>query len=264
MWRHRLVLSLLIVTPPTIAEEQRVGSLGDRQHWHIHGLESVEASKVLRRLSSDLPVQLAGHPQAPLADLPAVIEARLLIGLKHCGFRDARVTVRIDPSNQTIDIQVSEGTRFLAGNVVVAGVEGELADRIVASLTSSEVDHQDETPKFDSLGKVLEWVGNGAASESKKTVWKLDEPAPFDDVTLKGFKHQITRIIEDAGYGDAEFTVSIVQRDQFADLTIHIADLGLPSILSGIEVKGNWRDSDEEIADYLRANDCKDRHSHRR
>lgn len=246
------LLFLLITIGSTFADDQRVGSYGDPQRWELRGLHSADPERLLQSLRFDFPVSLAAHPQAPLQDLPSVLEKRLLLGLRHIGFRDAHVSARFNRELGTVELTVTEGSRFESGKVIVKGLEGELADNIVTSLTSGTRDLRNATPKFDSDGNVVNWKdAGGKAPQEQNAIWHADEPAPFDEVMREEFQKRIYETLENAGYGTARFEISLVPRGQVADLVILVSELGQLPVLRAIEVDGNLRDSDDEIIRYL-------------
>lgn len=253
MAKQLLALFVLLVTiRSAFAEDKRVGSFGDPQRWEFHGLKLADSEQIRKALRFDFAVSLAAHPRAPLDTLPLVLEKRLLTGMQHLGFRDASVAARVNDELGSVDLTVTEGPRFSSGKVIVHGLDGELADKVVASLTGSSRNLRNAAPKFDSDGNVVDWKdAGGQAIQNQDAIWHTDKPAPFDEIMREQFQRRVRETLEEGGYGAAQFGLSLVPRGQLADLVIQVSELGRLPVLKAIEVEGNLRDSDDEMIRYL-------------
>src|SRR6476660_9068165 len=100
------------------------------QLW-LQGVEQVGADDIRRALVHDFDVALASHPDASLSRYLRAVEASILLGYRHSGFRDATVGARYDEEQERIVVSVNEGDRHVCGQIKSDGAQHADTDALI-------------------------------------------------------------------------------------------------------------------------------------
>lgn len=243
-----VILLLALLWPCSVKAQWNVGDVGDPDTWEIRGTKTFQPDEIRQALRSDLESLIAAHPRALLPELPPVLQDRLAKGYRNSGFPDAGVRASFNRETGRIEIDIIEGTRCQANEIIVTGVTPELSRTISRRLTEKYLNVDNATPEFDQHGQVLNWIGaDGEDVAAESPLWTEGKPVSFDPVPLKKLRARVASVFATAGYYDVAFSCDIRPHGALADLVIDVQDLGVPAIVREIDVIGNQVNSDEEI-----------------
>lgn len=236
--------------------DQKVGDHARPGHWVLGGCVTFPAEEVERQLRYDPSVQMAGRPDAPLAEYLEVLQRQTLRGYQAVGCADAKVAVRADDVESTVVITVEEGTRYVKGKIHVTGVPPDLQQDIVncfceSNVTSALNKRPDKRKQSDQL--VLSDFDD-SQQESERAWWVEGEQAHFHDSAMERNRERVRAVLRDRGYDRASLDVSYEFSEGRADLVVRVDDLGPEMILRGVWVAGNKKNSEQEIIE------CADAH----
>ncbi len=247
------------------AGTQVVGRYGDLSTLEIAGNEIFTSDEIRQALARDRKVQEACRPSAPLDDLVARLEQRLVEGYRYSGCPDAEVRISVGKEEQLV-VRVVEGTRYTAGEVRVQGTSQVDETSLATSLTGSvektwslpnvtlrqggEVVGPVESAKEKHEAKQEE---KSAKHEYDKTYWTSGKPVRFGNVSTDDMRPRVAEALLRQGYPEATFRLAIEPREGtgFADLVIHIDDLGPPSIVEEVTIEGLERHSPAQLLELM-------------
>ncbi len=136
-----LLLVLGAEYDPTLAAETsdtpRVGRLREFDRFTFEGATSFSTTNLWSGLNSSFDYPELSHPLAPRDVFLAAIGRQLQLGYQHCGFPDARIIARYDPSADRVVVQIKEGPRYLCGPVEVIGARKIPTQPIITALTTN-------------------------------------------------------------------------------------------------------------------------------
>ncbi len=250
-----LVVLSGLLSASLAADKELVGRFGDFSRLEIKGVASFTAEEIRDELRGDFDALLAGHPLAPLSDLPAVVRERLLAGLLNEGFAEAVVEVHLDRERQRLRAVVREGPGYVAGSVRVEGAAKVPVDRLTERLTKPYPPREAVKLAFGpGDGDHAEWKDrDGKGVELESPVWESGDPVRLAPVTMEWTARKVKYALEDMGFRFAKFRIDLKSnsKTRTADLVVHLEDEGPKASLDEIEIIGNKRDSKEAILEYL-------------
>lgn len=222
------------------ANGPRVGALGDPDRLRIVESHSFSAPEIRRRLYDDLTVAAAACPDMQLAALLDILGRQAVEGYHCCGFPDIRAQARVERGG--VVLQIDEGPRFLAGEVVVTGARAIDAGRLIAELTASEPQDPPVNPRLRTLSR-----------PKKGLRWQAGEPARLGLVMQKHWHDRIADLVEHQGWLAPSFRLAVVldRTSGLARLEINFESDGTPAKIGEIEITGNVRNTRDEILTYL-------------
>jgi hypothetical protein len=249
LFRPTLAAAAAATAAAAAAAAGEVGDLGDPAALRFEGVTAYTPDEIRDELQSDMNVQVASAPTAPLADYLALIEKQLALGFKNGGFPEAKVDVSADRGNGAVMVKVAEGPRYLGGAVKVTGGKTLPKDKLVALLTTARVPGMfTGTLNADDSVRI---VPNNTPEGSPSTVWVAGAPVPFDDQSRTGFYESVRRRLCELGYFRARFTVHLVPADAGkADLAVRVEDEGPRAVLARVELKGLAKHTPEQVLEY--------------
>ena len=174
--KTRLVtlIPLLIFTALCTAAENPppgrkfVGSLGMPSAIEITGAKTFTAVDLRFALAGSYAYLLAAHPSAPFHSYAATVEAALVKGYRHAGFRDARVKAAASTAGDRLLVQVEEGRRFVQGDIRITGVPAAFAKELTGVLTEKPA------PVTETLAdRVTDFIEERAEPKRKAAVDKV-------------------------------------------------------------------------------------------
>lgn len=254
-----LIVSFLLITPIAEAAGQisgMVGERGDLTQMEIFGLENFSTLEIRNQLKADPQVILATHPLAPSAPLLGVVKQRLLMGLQHAGFGDAKVQTEFSKNRNRLIAYVVEGPRFKSGELVIENSKTIDDKALALRLTQPFVPAHAVLPRF-SLGSsadVQVWVDkDGRTVDFSEPVWCPGEWAKFDRFSQSRLRSEINHALEDLGYRHARFDIRLEnsKNNDYVDLVVSILDEGRLAEIEEIVVRGNAINSTPAILSFL-------------
>jgi hypothetical protein len=255
----RSLVGLLVVAgllSETLAEDNElVGRFGDFSRLEVEGLASFTAEEVRDGLRGDFDALLAGHPLAPLSDLPVVVRERLLAGFLNEGFAEAVVEVHLDREHQRLRAVVREGPAYVAGSVRVEGAAKVPVDPLTERLTKPYPPREAVKLAFGpGDGEHVQWKDrDGKDVELSPAVWSPGDPARLAPDSKERTKRKVKFALEGMGYRFAKFQIDLESdsKTRTADLVVHLEEEGPKASLDDIEIVGNKRNTKEAILKYL-------------
>lgn len=214
-----------------------VGDLGDPSRLGFAGLETFSSDAIRQALVWQLDFHLAAHPAAPLAEYLQSIQTLVLAGYRHGGFPEAKVTANLDDKGSNIVVKVTQGPRYLCGDIKVTGARSipvaELTRQLAENFSPLSASHT-------NLSLVVSWAEGGDAS--------------FDDASLRSLLATVTNTLANLGYLFAKARVNVVPApgSHTADLLVEIVDEGPKAVIGEIEIVGAKKNTREEILRYLK------------
>jgi hypothetical protein len=237
-----------LASPRARAAPQPVDALGDPARLRIEGLSLLKPEEVRQALRDDADYQLASSPSAPLDDLLKVIPAQLTLACQRAGFPDAKVRAVLDaPANQVV-VRIAEGSRYVAGDVLVEGARQLDAKRLAAGgLAAADTRFPMETLPDGSI-RVQTW---GEPKDPPKPLWNKSQPAPFDHVALKRLRRDFAAEMARQGFFNPDFELAHRREGQTAHLVVAVRDEGPRATLAQVEIKRLNRNKPQDVRRYL-------------
>jgi len=234
----------------------RVGPLREFNRFTFEGNTSFSAWSLWLGLNSTFNFPEQSHPLAPRDEFLAAIGSQLRLGYQHCGFPDAQVTARYDSKGDRVVVQVREEARYLCGPVEVIGAQKMPTQPIVTALTTTNAVTAVQAQPFQFLDNA---PANRVSptdtddSTNQNFLWITDQPARFDDLSLRKLAGLVTNTLNQHGFYLSRLNLKVVPnaRTRTATLQVRILDEGPPATVNRIRVVGNRRNSRKEILNYL-------------
>ncbi|NLE37549.1 MAG: hypothetical protein GX621_05945, partial [Pirellulaceae bacterium] len=230
----------------------RVNDWGNPDRLVVEGCRAFPSSDVKSAIGFDLAMLLEGHPAAPLDAYLAALANRVRAGYLHMGFPDVRVDVRIDEAAEKVHVVIEEGPRYTAGQVIVRG-NHEVSEQELVEWLVSPCPPDDSRVGGVSESGELKWIDReGEPAEMEEPVWKIGEPAQFDESAVSKLTHRTQRAMASQGFFPL-FAVKLVPQEDgsTAALVIDIFDEGSRVVLNEIKIEGNDKNSRDEILEFL-------------
>ena len=181
-----------------------------------------------------------------------MIQKMVLTGYQSNGFPDAQVTVRFDRNTREIVVEVTEGPRYLAGGVLVAGAETIPVDALTRRLTQpfpGDVATVSMPSLDEPLARTKYLDSTGREVVPQEPIWKKGEPVSFAEPSRKWLAARIAGSFHDFGFFFPKVEVDVVpdRESGTAELLVEILDEGPKGIIDAIDVTGNEKNTREEI-----------------
>ncbi|MFN0051926.1 MAG: hypothetical protein ACKV0T_07025 [Planctomycetales bacterium] len=247
-----IAASALIVVDAAPAEPVRYGLPDVR----FEGLKHFDSRQILAGLEINFDLALATRRQSNPDEFASALESAVLNGYLKAGFATAHVVAHVDDDREQVVVRVSEGWRFLCGDIDVVGANRVASEVIVRHLTEPAYPLE-ATPislaKNDGT-QVTIWVDSaGGLAKSRSPIWSNEKAAPFDQITCKDIRERIFTLFEAHGYYNPRFEVAVepVEERQTATLLVTIADEGPRGVITEIDIKGAERFSEASLLEYL-------------
>ncbi len=218
------LLLLLLKLPLSAAEQPVVGELGRLESLIFTGTAHFSAAAIREQLSWDMPYYLASRPSSPLGQLTPLVAQRISSCYVGGGFLDVAVKSAVDGAHIRTDI--IEGQQYLAGPVIIDGLEPDEAAAVVALATGAQ----------NAMVPSAARDSYSAYTGVEKSWWSPGKPACFQDP--EGMRKFVVSILANMGYLSAEVGISCQRREHhFADLILSIAH-GPHAILGEVVIAG--------------------------
>jgi hypothetical protein len=260
-----------------------VGELGNLSRAVFIGNQTFVDDTLRRGLRADLDCVIAIQPGVRLDECLRTLESRVRAGYQHAGFPDAAVRAETDAAARRIVLRITEGSRFLCGQVRVTGlktldrktVQAQIMARIapdcLTNRPASILKTVGETNVFTTnqlplnpLREAVTIVTNRAqAAELPLGIWGANLPAPMDAGAQRSLADAVTNVFADLGHFDTRFTLNFVRRleatsnsvpnsdAQLPDLVVEVQDEGPACTIGEIEVSDLRKHSRDELLRWL-------------
>lgn len=216
-----------------------VEDLGRREALLVQGNRTFPTDQIYRALGQQMDFHIASHRRAPLAEYTVLLQRKIELGYRHCGFLNTTVEVVPDPGQHIIRVFVKEGPRFRCGQILLGGTpsmtNAEIREKISAKLS----------------GKDLKAKG---VTNSNFVFWDSGEPVCFDAESRASARNIVLEALAELNYYQPELDVEI-QPDPsrgIADLLVTIVNEGVRGIVEQIDVSGTRINSRESVLEYLK------------
>lgn len=231
-----LLIAALLAASPALRAQEFVADMGSLEALHFEGAKSFTPEALRKGLQSDLDFLLAAHPAASLHDYLRTIKKRLTEGYLRAGFPEVVVSTT-DTDNGTdtgrrIVVKISEGPRFMCGDIRVTGARKVPADFFVRHLKK---------------------IGALSPTNDSGIRWTNSVGAPFSGTTLWFISRYATNAFLNHGFAAPRFEVKLTPdpRRGVADLILDIKDEGPKTFIGEIDILGAHTNSTESIIRYL-------------
>lgn len=216
---------------------------GDLDRLVIRGAETFGEAEIKQALAVDIDVAVAARPDAPLDALRKVLAEKTLAGYRLAGFADATVAANFDPAADRLVLEIHEGPRYLAAEVVIEGLDASLADHVREALTVEKLPANAVQPTPQP----------GAAKPKKKVVWSVGEPARLDLESQNRVREKVDLALYDCGRLLPQFNVELVpdRVQHTVALKLEFTEPGASAQIDEISVIGNKKFSRDEILEFL-------------
>jgi tetratricopeptide (TPR) repeat protein len=242
-------------TEDSPAKPLPVESLGNPERLVIEGAATFSAAQIREALFLNSEVFRAADSEAPLRKYLTALRQKVAEGYQVQGFPDASATARIDERFGRVILHISEGPRYLAGDVRVEGNHRVTAQVIVDAMKSRRVPEKKWRLDPDvSAGEPIQWLNEkGERVGSRDPAWKVDEPAVFHPTTSGMLQLAVERTYEGQGYPAVVCKAEVVRRPEgnVADLLITVSDEGEQATVDDIRFAGNEKNTEEQLRVYL-------------
>lgn len=225
---------------------------GNPEQFVIRGAETFGEAEIREALALDIDVAVATRADAALDSLRQVLAEKTLAGYLLEGFVEAKVEVNFDPAADQLAINIHEGPRYAAGNVVIEGLDAALAERLRETLTVEKAAAGDVSPPSKQPDTEAKQA-NAAAKAKKKAPWPVGEPAGLDRETQNRLREKVETTLYDGGRLFPEFTLEPVpdRVQHTVELKIRFSNPGSPARIDELSVIGNEKFSRDEIVKFL-------------
>jgi outer membrane translocation and assembly module TamA len=248
-----------------------VSDFDDPRKLEIHGAKTFSPVEIKSALFKNLSVIHAATPSADLLNFEKTLKNAALAGYRQAGFPDAKITAKANREDKHFRMDIEEGVRYLAGNIIVRNAKTISAEKLIARLQSKHLPANATLKSFQNVnGEQTEvWVDeNGNNADLSPPVWVPGKPAAFESWTespadryaelfeLKpapSIIEDIKSAFEVQGYFFVKFESRYVldKSEKTATLAIEILDEGPLSEIGSIEILGNKINTEEEVLNYL-------------
>lgn len=212
-----------------------VGTLGDPGRLEFEGVKTFTAEKIRRALMTTPEFLLASHPAARFSEYLPAIKELVQTGYKHSGFSEPQVSTAFDRNRERFTVRVSEGPRYMCGDIEVRGAETVPVELLITRLTEPRI------KKTDSL-----------ETKTEDPIWPKGRPASFSRASQAALTLMTRSILSELGYYFCTVDVEVVPDPGTpnARLKVEIKEEGARTI-SEIIIRGNKKNTREEILRYL-------------
>ena len=218
-----------------------VGTLGDPARLVFEGITTFTAEQIRLALMRTPEFLLASHPAAWLSDYLPTVENLIQTGYQHDGFSEPKVSVKMHENRKTISVKVSEGPRYLCGEIEITGADTLSVESLITCLTERRIKEADPSDTEMSV-----------KSNSESPIWPTNEYTSFATLWQKKLNYDIKTVLAELGYYFCTFTAEVVPEPgtSHARLVVQIKEEGSRTI-GEIIISGNKKNTRAEILHYL-------------
>jgi ankyrin repeat protein len=255
--------------PPT-----KVGELGDLDRIVLEGLQSFTGQQIRHALAVKPSYLLAAHHQSNLSPFLEELQKMILAGYQSEGFPEAQVDVRFDLRILRAWVTVTEGPRFRAGRIRVAGAKasssaklirwfttradfGVLEEKAIANIKDETKRSSEQSWKTSASVGLNNRQGTGLNTPGKATrpddpIWVKNDPANFSSTWAADAVAQVEACLAEQGFFFPRAKVEL-QRNTAgtADLLLTIVSEGPPGVIGELTVTGQQLNQAEDILRFL-------------
>lgn len=245
---NQLLRSGIIFLLACLSFAAEVGSLGLTESLDFNGNQTFSTDLLRKSLADDAAYLLASHPRAPLNEFLEVLARRIVIGYQAGGFPQATATATAD--GDRVLVRLSEGSRFIAGKVLVQGNRIISTERMVSGLTTPQPKQQawylKTSPKNDAK------KDEKKIEKPEDPIWDSGKPAHCNDSFITNLTEQVTQLYAYQGHLKAQLIATLnYLPDHSVDLLITITDEGKEASLGEVVFHGLARNDQVALEHFL-------------
>lgn len=228
---------------------------GDPNRIVVCGARTFTPRAVWSGLAGNLDLRSAARSAIPLQDYLRLLEDKARAGYQRAGFPRVQVRVKVNPSDDKIEVSIEEGPRYLAGDIVIEGVDDSIKKALVEALTSA-CPPPNARPKIVDVdeGRPIErWIdADGDCVDPNPPLWQPGEPASFCPCDLEAMRQQVRRSLANLGYYGVSYDLKVATQSdgKTASLSLRFPSLGPKARIGEVQIIGNSRNSEQQIRDY--------------
>jgi hypothetical protein len=229
---------------------ERVGARSEIRTIQFSGNTTFTADQLRGGLIGDPDFLIASHPLAPLRECAELLKSRLTRGYRVSGFPDVMVEVT---RRERFQVRIVEGPRFMTGEIRIQGAKKVPVEVLVKRLKERFPPFDELRSEPDANRKNVYRDRTGKTIEVQPPAWEKANPAPFGNEGQ--IEAQIRKILSELGFLEPVFAVRIARPPApgaGADLLVDFKNEGEPARLSEIVIRGNEKNSREELLQFLR------------
>jgi hypothetical protein len=267
-----------------VAEEAGGASLGERgdlDRIEFEGVTTFTGEALRQGLAQNAGFLLASHPQAPLDRFLETLQQKVLTGYQKGGFPLATVTTSLEANTGKVRLRISEGPRYRCGMVRVTGAEPALATALITRLTKPPKPSANTAVNPASSGKNTQTAPKDSNqtdvhfnTEAHVTVqthqprealaatrkpsddepcWAPGEPAEFGKAAELEIEDAVKDCLAEHGlfFPQIQSSTKLNPETSTADLFVRVLDKGPRGTVGEIQVRGNQKNTSEEIVKFL-------------
>lgn len=251
--------------------KETVADVGDPRNLEIRGAKTFKADDIKKALFGNLTVRYTSVPSADFLQCKNLLKNAAVAGYRQAGFPYPKIAVRTDRKEKRFRMEIEEGDRYLAGEILARGATGISAEKLAARLQSKHAPASACFSSFQNVnGEQTEvWVdASGNNVEPEPPVWTPGKPAAFvgwTDSPADSFAdafvpnpaakidEDVQKALEEQGFFFAKFRTQYeLDKDKkTAALAIDVLNEGPRAEIGSIEVVGNEKNTEEEVLNYL-------------
>jgi hypothetical protein len=242
----RLALALIFILAPRVlaqAPAPLVRGASDPATIQIEGNRLITADQIRNAIRYDWLCQYQGTPTAALPTYLLTVRTRLQTAYAFAGFPNAQVEASYDEPADRMTISIDEGQRFLAGPIVIEGLEPAVAQRIAGRLS------QRRWPAYFSTEiepNSLTVTSTPAPPEQMlSAIWEPGKPARLDAAFPRLQGIHIRKAFAEEGLLRVSYDLDRRLEGEQATLVIKVTDPGVRLVVGEITVDGLSRSSRE-------------------
>lgn len=233
-------------TPPDV-----VGDLGDPARWAIVGAKIFTADEIKLALQRDLQIGNASHRTESLDGFVKLLVERATDGYQSEGFPDCKIAASVDRSANQLVLRVTEGPRYRAGEIKIAGHQTIDAEELRRGLTTRR-----QSPLLGESPSDFAERHNGPVNlplfltgRRGLASWRTGDYATVDRHSLAGLRVTLNDGFFRQGRLFATFELQCTPDGArgVINLLIRIIDEGRPATVDRIVVIGGDHNRDSDI-----------------
>ncbi|MCA9043086.1 MAG: hypothetical protein KDA69_02135 [Planctomycetaceae bacterium] len=221
-----------------------VGELGDMQKLEFEGEFTVAPTAIRHALDGSLSVTQVSRPSMQLSALLKTIDNELARGYAASGFPDAVVSTRHDADRNILVTSIEEGGQFKCRDIVVEGVESDIAQMVEKALRPGTPAPAQVRPP---TGKKVEVETQ--AKDQNQAKWTVGKACYFGPDQTTRFEPNVTLALEEAGLVAPVFVINLVRDDEqhVVDLHVTVSKNNDLQVISEIVISGLEMNSEADV-----------------
>ena len=242
------------------------GTLARAVEFEVRGVVSPTPARLADALRDDDDLLRFSAPYVSDDRLADAAAERARLALQRQGYTEPVIEARVEQegNGRTVVLEVEPGERMTAGDVVIDGLPGPLADRLTKWLTTPQPPASAK-PRIVDAGNAqeLQWLNDqGRPVKMKPPLWTTGEPAAVDAPFAEDVRRLVVRFLREEGCLVAAERIKNRRSDGFsvavepsaagtAGLSLRFTDEPVVATIRQVEVQGGGKLSAETLMTFL-------------